>query len=257
MAEAPKTVAKPRSPNYPAFDLEACIVKIRELSQKLGRHAAPTITVMKELGYSGKSSSGLQLIGALVAFGLLDSVGRGDERRLSISPIARRILHEPADSPARATAMRTAALNPAIHAAMWEKFGADLPQSDQVIRSFLILDHGFIDDAATQLIGEYRATFQAAHLDSSAPVENNESGEKLWGEVEKPMTPAVTQPTVHSSLAAPPATDGVPISVLMAKGKAQIVTIPKMTKKAFEFFKNQLDAFAEAIIQDEPTDDAK
>jgi hypothetical protein len=306
----PSKPRKTRSPNYPSTDLESAVTKVGELHAKIHRHAIPTQDALAELGYSAKSSSGLQLIGALVAFGLVDSEGRGDDRRLTISQEAVRIIHEPKDSDKRAQSLRDCALNPAIHQKLWEKFGGNLPKSDQIIRSFLIVDHGFTEDAATQLITEYRATFKYAGLDGSLLIENNEGAEgDGYGGQAPPTPPAIGDYVQWTSqsldqfktprqlksisddrewafvegsetgvpfaeltkqakppsekpmpVATPPANpfytppkseqDLVPISVLMGKGVSRVISIPKMSAKAFQFFKSQLDAFEEAIVDE-------
>lgn len=69
-------------------------------------------------------------------------------------------------------------------------------------------------------------------------------------------TPSV--PAGASSAAAPPAnpffsqggsSKGVPLSIKTQPGSVEILTIPKMTRTAFEFLKTQLDAFEDEIVQ--------
>lgn len=45
-----------------------------------------------------------------------------------------------------------------------------------------------------------------------------------------------------------PTTNALPLPVLMDNGTFQVVSIPKMTRSAFDFFKRQLEAYAAAII---------
>ncbi len=69
---------------------------------------------------------------------------------------------------------------------------------------------------------------------------------------EKPRNEAklTNTPPPNPNYKAPPMGDLIPISVLMGKGASQIISIPKMSGKAFEFFKKQLEAFKEAIVVD-------
>jgi hypothetical protein len=90
-------------------------------------------------------------------------------------------------------------------------------------------------------------------------------GEKTGVLAKELVVEKKAEKTVAAAIQAPanpnfntPSSDGVPISVVMGKGAAQVITIPKMTQKAFDFFKRQLDAFAEAIVEEPaPSDDQK
>lgn len=44
----------------------------------------------------------------------------------------------------------------------------------------------------------------------------------------------------------------VPISVLMEGGSVEVIQVPRMSPTAFNFFKEQLDKFTEAIVIDDP-----
>ena len=46
-----------------------------------------------------------------------------------------------------------------------------------------------------------------------------------------------------------PPSDGVPLSIKTLPGSVEILTIPKMTRTAFEFLKTQLDAFEDEIVE--------
>lgn len=48
-----------------------------------------------------------------------------------------------------------------------------------------------------------------------------------------------------------PSSDGVPLSIKTRPGSVEILTIPKMTRKAFEFLKTQLTAFEDEIVAED------
>ncbi|MEQ8844084.1 MAG: hypothetical protein RIB58_04445 [Phycisphaerales bacterium] len=165
--ERSDTMADARSPNYPAFSLKEAAEKAADLYQKIKHSTVRMPTVRTELGYSEKSSSGMQAVGALVAYGLLDSIGRGVDRKAKLSKIGLAIIHQPDGSPERQSALRDAALRPKAHAALWAEYGDDLPPSDEAVVGTLIAEHGYIDSAARQLIAQYRETIAFAGLDSA------------------------------------------------------------------------------------------
>lgn len=93
---------------------------------------------------------------------------------------------------------------------------------------------GFSDDGEWAFIEGEKAAVAVGELEAHPP-----KSESKHMAAAPPANPHFHTPTPH---------DGVPISVVMGKGAAEIINIPKMTAKAFDFFKSQLDAFEEAIV---------
>jgi hypothetical protein len=167
-------MAKGRSPNYPAVDLEAALRRVRELWSKENRHPAAPETIVGHWGYGPKSSGGLQTLAALKQFGLLVDEGRGEQRRARISDLGQSILFHEEGSPGWYADLREAALSPALHASIWLDFNGDLP-SDQNLRRHLVVDRGFTEGGAEDFIRELRKTFAFAGLEGSSS--RDESGD--------------------------------------------------------------------------------
>jgi hypothetical protein len=148
-----------RSPNFPFIPLETAVQRAREVWDKENRHAAAPETIVGHWGYGPKSSGGRQTIAALRHFGLME--GRGDQIRLT--EVAQAILFSEAGSPQWLRRIQEAALNPAIHKEIWTRYDGELP-SDQNLRYYLVVDRGFAESGAADLIGELRATFAFARM---------------------------------------------------------------------------------------------
>lgn len=120
---------KLRSPNYPVFPLDKAIDIARKLHEKYYRAAVPMPVAMTYLGYSAKSSSGLQVTAALLAYGLIIAEGSGKGKRIKISDLAFTILKSP-NQTERETAIKCAAMNPSIFKGMMEKYGNQIPDEN-------------------------------------------------------------------------------------------------------------------------------
>ena len=137
-SETKKT--KTRSPNYPAIGLQAAINKTRMLWDDHQHHAVPLQAAAETFNQSLKSSSFMQAVGALAQFGLVDDQGRGTSRKLSVSKRAQDIFLHPESSERHSHALAEAALLPAVHRELWDRYEHQLPTSDGVIRAYLISD---------------------------------------------------------------------------------------------------------------------
>lgn len=117
---------------------------------------------------------------ALKAYGLLEDIGRGQERRVQLTDLAWRILHD-TRAGARESAVKEAALRPRLfneYAANW------LPErpSDKHCISELHLDRGFTLAAAEQFLRAFDETMAFANLRDS-----NNLSSSLPEETREPM----------------------------------------------------------------------
>src|SRR5215212_7581365 len=113
-----------RSPSYPAIDLEAAIKKVQVLYEKEREHPTPAETIVRHWGYKSLNGPASLSLAALKKFGLIDDEGTGPDRRARVSKLAVSILRNP-DTVERSRAVKEAALRPAIHQVLWDRFGAD------------------------------------------------------------------------------------------------------------------------------------
>ncbi|HEX3553963.1 MAG TPA: hypothetical protein VIA62_12125 [Thermoanaerobaculia bacterium] len=156
---SPAPRRKVRSPSYPFIDLRTAIERARRLFEAEQRNAVHQETAAAHWGYSPKSSGGKQTIAALRAFGLLEGDGM-----VKLTERAVRILFDERNpSPERDLLLRQAALSPALHGRLWEKYGAVLPSSTD-LRLSLILGEGFNENSVDEFIEEYAETLTFARL---------------------------------------------------------------------------------------------
>jgi hypothetical protein len=177
---------KTRSPNYPFIPLQAAIERAREFYKREAKNAASPDVAVTAWGYGSTSSgTGRQILAALRAFGLLEKAPGG----VRLSDRALRILLDERDpSPERDLLVAKAALDPPVHARLWERFGASLP-SDANLRHTLIFDFDFSEAAVDAFITEYRGTLAYAKLDKSGAILDEESGDAPVAASTSPQTP--------------------------------------------------------------------
>jgi hypothetical protein len=171
---------KTRSPNYPFIPLQAAIERAREFYKREAKNAASPDVAVTAWGYGSTSSgTGRQVLAALRAFGLLENAPAG----VKLSDRALRILlDEREPSPERDSLLAKAALDPPVHARLWERFGASLP-SDANLRHTLIFDFDFSEAAVDAFVTEYRGTLAYAKLDKPGTILDEGSGDAPVAEV--------------------------------------------------------------------------
>lgn len=151
--------SKVRSPSFPFISLSEALRRARELYDAERRNLAHPDVVVACWDYSPRSSGGKQTIAALRAYGLLEDV-RGD---LRLTDRAQHILVREPGTAGRSDLLRQAALSPPVFAKLWERYGADLP-SDKSLRSYLVLELRFNENAVEDLLRSYRETLAFAEL---------------------------------------------------------------------------------------------
>jgi hypothetical protein len=164
---SPDKKAKARSPAYPAFSLSAALELTRKLWNAQRKQEAHLDSTLKSLGYSARSGAALRTIAGLNHYGLIDETGvTRDDRKIKLSERAQDIIHLAETDPRRRTALKEAALTPVIYAALWDRYGTQLPD-DPAIKPFLIRDKGYNDAVVDNLLADYRATIEFAKPDKS------------------------------------------------------------------------------------------
>lgn len=172
-----------RSPAFPFINLETALRRAKEFYGEQQHHAAPVKVAVKLWGYEEKSSGGLQTTAALVSFGLLSDVGMGFHRRVSLTPLAQKILLNP-DANDREQAIKQAALNPKIHRTVWQKWGPNPPEATLRYALLAEWEPKFNPKTVDAFIHEYRDTIAFAKLTESDKVtsEVKDSGDEEGSE---------------------------------------------------------------------------
>lgn len=209
-----------RSPSFPAIDLKTAIDRARTFYQHEKRSPASVLVASSHWGYSPQSSGGKQTLAALIAYGLMEDEGSGDQRKVRLTDLAFRILlDERPDSPERDEAIRRAAHMPKIHAEIFARSSDALP-SDPNLRHFLVWDKKFNENSVGDFIRQLRSTAEFAGVyaparDGSEPdaADPDEGGAMDGAETprESPGKGAVTaqQPSLPPSPMSPPSGAGM------------------------------------------------
>ncbi len=193
---------KPRSPAYPAIDLPEALQKAEIIRVAEGKNATNVETALEHWGYSAKSGPGKAALSALIKHGLLEDEGKGDERRVNLTPLAMTILlDDRPESVERLHAIREAALLPTIYGEVWRKYQGALP-SDPTLRYYLRHDRNFLDDAAGECIKNLRSSLAYARLPESDHVSSevadmsdqvsHTSEDLQWSDEEPSLAPPST-----------------------------------------------------------------
>lgn len=174
MATAPKITVpdkklRTRSPAFPFINLETAVRRAKEFYDQQQHHSAPVKVAAKLWGYEEKSSGGLQTTAAMVSFGLLGDVGTGFHRRVTLSPLALKILLNP-DAIDKEHAIKQAALTPKIHRQVWNKWGSSPPEATMRYALLTEWEPRFNPNAVDAFIHEYRDTIAFAKLTESDSV---------------------------------------------------------------------------------------
>jgi len=177
-AEQTATRTRSRSPNAPVIDLEAAVGYAAKLHAKSPRHAVPVEAVLHNEDYWGLSKGGYsgQVLGAVRAFGLVETEGRAAKRLVRVTEEGAKIIR---NHPDRAKLLHQVALLPRVNRAVWEHYQEQggLPPSDEAISHYLEFDHDppFTPKSIPGFIKQIRGTVAFAGLEESATLPESEN----------------------------------------------------------------------------------
>lgn len=152
---------KERSPAYPFISLRKAVERAEALYERHRREPARLSAIAPTWNYGLKSSGLQQTVGALKQFGLIEDSGSGDDRKVQVSELARKILVDQRPG-AKEEALREAALKPRL-IAEYARWFRDRPSDSHCI-SELIFDRGFNEAAAIAFLRSFDETVEYAHL---------------------------------------------------------------------------------------------
>ncbi len=185
------------SQRFPFIHLPKALDRVREMYKVAANHDVHVSAVAQGWGYSEKSSGLGMTVSALKYFGLIEDAGNNEARKIKLSDIALKIIRDPREiSSDRDALIRQAALKPPIHREIVEKYSG-LPPSDEVLKTHLLLDRSFKDDAVNDFIKEFTATMAFAKISDSATFQepDPELGTKTEAEQKNmQQTPPLTPP---------------------------------------------------------------
>jgi hypothetical protein len=187
---APK---KERSPSFPYIGLTKAIERAGQVYAHARRHEARVADVAAAWGMAPKSSSTLQTIAALLAYGLLEDQGSGDARKLKVTDLGFKALEDQRPG-ARESALSEAAWKPKLIAEYLEKWREGRP-ADGICISELRIDRGFTDDGAKAFLRVFDDTrgFTTAQAPDNMTDTGGEAG-RQEAEETGDKTPKVNTP---------------------------------------------------------------
>jgi hypothetical protein len=167
-----------RGPSYPYVGLEEAISLTQKMYDFTKRVPAPVDSITTGAWkYTTTSSSGIKVLAALKAFGLVeDAASASGKSSIKVTPRAIRILLDDQNSAERREEIQRAALSPKWYEYCWKTWGKAMPAS---MKSVLLIEHGFVDSTVESFLKDYRKTMAfAGLLDDVLFGENNSQEEK-------------------------------------------------------------------------------
>ena len=157
-----------RSPKYPFIPLSKALERAEQLYRAEGKNYTPMTVATGHWAYKPKSSGGLQTIGALIGYGLLEDVGSGADRKVRVTELARRILlDQRPESTERNTLIREAALTPTVFGGLWSLWKDVGIPSASSMRHTLVFEHDFNENTVDDFISVFSQTIEFAGLTSA------------------------------------------------------------------------------------------
>jgi len=151
-----------RSPSYPSISLLEALQKAKLFHDAWGQADASLEKSLECWGYSSRSSTGHRLAAAMTSFGLFDVIGSAADRRLKLSDAALDGLFCSDDiADRKSSAIRQSVLNPRVYRILWERWGYDLPDCDQ-LEQYLVSELGFNRKVVAKFVGDYFTSIELA-----------------------------------------------------------------------------------------------
>lgn len=155
-ADAPK---KERSPSFPFISLRKAVERARAIHDRYKREPARVMVVGSVWGLGAKSSAMQQTVAALKQYGLLNDSGSKEDRKVTLTPLALRILIDTRPGQ-REDGLREAAIKPRLFKE-YHRWASHRPPDDHVM-SELRFDRNFTEEAAKTFIRVFFDTMEFA-----------------------------------------------------------------------------------------------
>lgn len=197
-----------RSPSFPYLDLETSIEHLGKIHAAAKMNEVRLVDVAGAWGMAAKSGSVMRYVAALGQYGLIETSGGGDQRRIKVSSVGRRILED--DRPGVRQQLKSdAALNSSIIRGLFygedgmPVWGRERP-SDSIAESSLKFDLNFGGEAARRFLTVYDATIKHI-IDSDAAnngvdIDGDEALESDQNEYEMKVKTMQPRPQDHAPM---------------------------------------------------------
>jgi hypothetical protein len=211
-------------------------------------------SALKAIGYARHGAS-LRIIAALNHYGLINESGAKNDRKVRVSELGQDILLLQESDPRRRKALKAAALSPAIHASLWERYGPHLPD-DSAIRPYLLRDKSYNESIVEDVIANYRSTFEFANLDKLD--DDNAIPENIADDVPKGDEPRKSnvQPSGEPHVKAGISHTEQELPILVGPNRIARIPFP-MTNDDFELLIGTLNLWRKRLVKDSERPDAE
>jgi hypothetical protein len=194
-------IKRERSPSFPYVGLDKAVERTRMLFAKAKRHEVRLTDAAADWGLGSKSSATLQTAAALLAFGLIEDSGSGENRKIKVSDLGWRILEDQRPG-VKEHFLAQAALKPKLISEYAETWREGRPDDAHCI-SDLKFDKGFNDDAATRFLRVFDETIRFTKTD-----EADSLGDEKGSSEVPPVTQGDGSSRREQEPATPPASGG-------------------------------------------------
>jgi hypothetical protein len=193
-----------RSPAFPYIGLGKALQRIEVLFGKVRRHEARVADIATDWKLSPKSSSTDRTVAALEAFGLIETSGAGDSKKVKISDAGVRILDDGRPG-VKEKLLAEVALRPRVIAEYAEHWKDGRPDDTHSL-SQLKFEGGFTDEGAKMFLRVFDETirFTQGVPSDKIPETEAEAGRQKEGEsadsVDKNPPPPARKPSAKGNL---------------------------------------------------------
>lgn len=164
-----------RSPSYPYINLETAVDKLQTMYDFTHKTPVMVATMLPHWGFeTGKSANGMKLIAALKSFGLIDTSGKKDQRKIEITDTGFKIINLEMGSESRNQLIKECALKPEMYQYMWNYY-EELPHFE-AIKSHLVVDKRFNGTAVKGFLNDYKRTIEYANLSRNNTLDGEQEG---------------------------------------------------------------------------------
>ncbi len=164
-----------RSPSFPYISLKEAIGRAEKMMEKHKNYETSPSVVANTWGFGAKSSTLAQTIATLLSFGLIESLGKGKERKVKITDLTRKIITDRRPG-VKEAAIKESALKPKIMEEYARKWKTGRPIDDHCI-SELEMDRGFTPSAARRFLRIFDSSLRYAKIEADDMIPMDDLGE--------------------------------------------------------------------------------
>lgn len=177
VARSSETAKKPKSREYPAINLRKAVDLARRIYEKDRWAESPVAVAVKHMGYGGLNGVSRTSLSALKKYGLLEYLGSGDNLRVKLSDLSKKIF-TPVNEDETAEAIWEAMCLPQINAEVLEKYPNWQLPSPETFANVLERDFRMQHGAANSYIADLNESLEFARSYKRSEGQSEEANEE-------------------------------------------------------------------------------